>query len=89
VIERVDYHDTDGVFVRSYLSAPQTLAPLGTLEVVIADKDARGGTGAKFLVDWAAPPGAPAPLAEAVMIGIYGTQGFSFVSPGRPAPRAP
>jgi hypothetical protein len=73
VIERVDYHDTDGVLVPSYLAAPQTLAPLGTLEVVIADKDARGGTGAKFLVDWAAPSGAPAPLAEAVMIGIYGT----------------
>lgn len=87
VVERVDYHDTKGALVRSYLSAPQTLAPLGTLEVIIADKDVQGGTGAKFLVDWAAPPGTPAPLTEAVMIGIHGTQGFSFVSHGRPAPR--
>src|SRR5687767_3974946 len=62
VIERVDYRDTNGVLVRSYLVSPQTLPPLGTLEVVIADSDVQGGTGAKFLVDWAAPPAAPAPL---------------------------
>lgn len=87
LIERVDYYDTNGALVRSYLAAPQTLAPLGTLQAIIADKDVQGGTGAKFLVDWAATPGTPAPLAEAVMIGIHGTQGFSFGSPGRSAPR--
>lgn len=87
MIERVDYHDTNGVLIRSYLVVPQTLPPLGTLEVVIADKDVRGGTGAKFLIDWSAPPGVPPPATEAVMIGLYGTHGLSFVSPGRPAPR--
>lgn len=87
MIERVDYHGTNGALVRAYLEGPQTLAELGTLEVVIADKDVQGGTGAKFLVDWVTPAGAPAPIAEAVMIGIHGTQSFSFISPGRPAPR--
>ena len=77
------------MLVRAYLDTPRTLGPLGTFEAVIADKDVQGGTGAKFLVDWAAPAGVPAPLAEAVMIGFSGTQGFSFVSPGRPAPREP
>lgn len=87
-IERIEYRGTDGALVRDYLEGPRTLAALGTLEVVIADKDVEGGTGAKFLVDWAAPEGTPAPVAEAVMIGIHGTQGFSFISPSRTAPRS-
>jgi hypothetical protein len=87
LVERVDYHDTSGALVRAYLETPRTLAPLGTLEVVIADKDDRGGTGAKFLINWTAGSGVPAPAAEAVMIGLYGAYGLSFVSPGRPVPR--
>jgi len=87
MIERVDYYDTSGALLRAYLEAPRPLAPLGTLEVVIADADVRGGTGAKFLIDWTAGSGVPAPVAEAVMIGLYGAHGLSFVSPGRPAPR--
>jgi len=86
VISRIDYYDTKGVLVRSYLDEPRTLDPLGTAEVIIADRDVHGGTGAKFLVDWSAPTGAPPPLVEAVMIGLYGAQGFSFVSPGRALP---
>jgi hypothetical protein len=89
LVERVDYYDTTGALVRPFLQGAQTLAPLGTIEVIIADRDVQGGTGAKFLVDWAGPSGSPAPLVEAVMIGILGTQGFSFVSPGRPIPRSP
>ncbi|GJD97937.1 DUF3124 domain-containing protein [Methylobacterium iners] len=86
-IERVDYYGTDGALVRAYLDSPRTLAGLGTLEIVIADKDVQGGTGAKFLVDWSASDGASPPIAEAVMIGFYGAQGFSFTSSGRVAPR--
>lgn len=87
LIERVDYHSTSGALVRSYLEEPRTVAPLGTMEVVIADREVQGGTREKFLVDWAGPTGAPGPLTEAVMIGIYGSQGFSFISPGRLVPR--
>jgi hypothetical protein len=89
LIERVDYLDTTGALVRQYFDEPRPLAPLGTAEIIIPDRDVRGGTGAKFLVDWAGPAASSAPVVEAVMIGILGTHGFSFVSPGRPAARAP
>jgi hypothetical protein len=87
-VERVDYHDTAGKRVRAYLEKPAQLPPLGTYEAVIAERDVAGGTGAKFLIDWSAPAGAPEPLAEAVMIGVHGAHSFSFVSVGRAAPRA-
>lgn len=86
-LERVEYRDTAGALVRAYLKAPLAVAPLAGYEVVIADKDLAGGTGAKFLIDWSAPAGAPAPLAEAVMIGSVGATSYSFVSVGRPAPQ--
>lgn len=86
-IERCDYRDGAGKLVRAQIAAPVTIPPLGGFEAVIADKDIAGGVGAKFLVDWSAPAGAPEPLAEAVMIGTYGSMGFSFVSVGRAAPR--
>ena len=89
LIERIDYHDTSGRLVRRYIDAPQVLAPLGTIEVVIADMDVEGGTGAKFLADWAGADDAVEPLAEAVMVGHYGTRGLSFVSRGVPAPQQP
>jgi hypothetical protein len=89
LIERVDYLDTTGTLVRRYFDEPRTLAPMGTAEIIIPDRDLRGGTGAKFLVDWAGRAPSLGPVVEAVMIGGHGTQGFSFVSPGRPAPRSP
>lgn len=86
-VERADYRDTAGKLVRAYLAKPVTVPPLGAFEAVIAEKDVAGGSGAKFLIDWSAPDGAPAPIAEAVMIGAVGATGYSFVSVGRPAPR--
>jgi uncharacterized protein DUF3124 len=85
----VNYLDTTGALVRQFFDEPRTLAPMGTAEIIIPDRDLRGGTGATFLVDWAGPTASSAPVVEAVMIGSHGTQGFSFVSPGRPAPRSP
>jgi hypothetical protein len=89
LIERVNYLDTSGALVRQYFEEPRTLAPLSTEEVIIPDRDLRGGSGAKFLIDWAGPAASLGPVVEAVMIGSRGTQGFSFISPGRPVPRSP
>jgi hypothetical protein len=45
--------------------------------------DASGGSGANFIVQWAGPESINTPVIEAVMIGTQGSQGISFVSPGR------
>ena len=54
VLKRIAYFDTVGKMVESYLKAPVALKPFSTVEVFIAATDVRGGTGANFVVDWAA-----------------------------------
>jgi hypothetical protein len=85
LVERVDYHNTEGQLVQSHVNTPVALKPLGTIEMFVANEDLRGGTGANFIVDWAADGPISEPAIEAVMIGVHGTTGYSFVSPGRPS----
>ena len=54
VLKRIAYFDTVGKMVESYLKAPVALKPFSTVEVFIPATDVRGGTGANFVVDWAA-----------------------------------
>ncbi len=49
----VDYFDTDGNLVKSYLQNPTYLNPLETVEIVISESDIKGGSGANFLFKWA------------------------------------
>ncbi len=84
VLGRVDYHDTDGKLVQAYLDGPVALKPLATVEMFVAGEDRRAGTGANFVVDWAADGPISEPVVEAVMIGTQGTATYSFVSQGRP-----
>ncbi len=84
LLERVDYHDTNGELIQSYLTEPLALKPLGTIEMFVAGEDRRGGTGANFMVDWAADGPISEPIVEAVMIGTQDNATYSFVSPGRP-----
>jgi len=80
----VDYYDTNGALVRSYLAAKTTLAPMMTYEAIVAERDRSGGSGANFLIRWEAEGPASPPLAEAVMIGTSSQQGISFASRGVP-----
>jgi hypothetical protein len=89
VIERIDYHDTAGRRVQSFLSRPIALKPLATVEAFVPAEDVRGGTGANFIVDWAAAGPIAPPAVEAVMIGAIGSASYSFVSVGRAVDAAP
>ena len=61
---------------------PVYLAPLETLEIVVAQEDRSGGTGANFVFDWTTEAGLHAPEFTAVMISMGGGQGLSFVTKG-------
>src|SRR5262245_23368912 len=65
VLKRLAYFDTSGKMVESYLKAPIALKPFATVEVFIATTDVRGGTGANFVVDWAAAGEIAEPAVEA------------------------
>ncbi len=83
VIMSVRYFDTEGRFLHAYVEPPLSLGPLASKAFVVQERDTRGGTGASFLVEWRAEVPVHAPVVEAVMIGTSGTQGISFISPGR------
>ena len=84
VIERIEYYDTAGKLVQSYLKEPVAVRPFGTIEVVIPAEDTRGGAASNFLVTWAGSGPIAEPLVEAVMIGSQDNTSYSFVSAGRP-----
>ena len=84
VIERIEYYETSGRLVQSYLTEPLALRPFGTIEIVIPAEDEAGGPAANFIVEWAGVGPTAEPLVEAVMIGAQDNTSFSFVSPGRP-----
>lgn len=84
VVKRIAYFDTAGRMVESYLKSPIAIKPFSTVEVFIATTDVRGGTGANFVVDWAATSEIAEPVVEALMIGGVGAGHYAFVSVGRP-----
>jgi hypothetical protein len=84
VLKRIAYFDTVGKPVESYLKAPIALKPFSTVEVFIAATDVRGGTGANFVVDWAATGEIAEPAVEALMVGSVGNGHYAFISQGRP-----
>jgi hypothetical protein len=84
VLKRVAYFDTSGKLVESYLKAPIALKPFSTIEVFIPTSDVRGGTGANFVVDWAATGEIAEPAVEALMVGGVGAGHYAFISQGRP-----
>jgi hypothetical protein len=84
VLKRIAYFDTSGKMVESYLTSPVALKPFSTIEVFIATTDLRGGTGANFVVDWAATGEIAEPAVEALMVGGVGSGHYAFISQGRP-----
>ncbi|MEA2897960.1 MAG: hypothetical protein QOJ84_3575 [Bradyrhizobium sp.] len=84
VLRRIAYFDTNGKPVQSYLKEPVALKPFATIEVFIPTTDVRGGTGANFIVDWAADGPIAEPVIEALMLGGLGAGQYAFISQGRP-----
>jgi hypothetical protein len=84
VLRRIAYFDTNGKPVQSYLKEPVALKPFATIEVFIPTTDVRGGTGANFIVDWAADGPIAEPVVEALMLGGVGAGQYAFISQGRP-----
>jgi hypothetical protein len=84
VLKRIAYFDTAGKMVESYLKQPVALKPLATVALFIPTDDVRGGTGANFLVDWAATGEIAEPVVEALMVGGIANAHYAFISQGRP-----
>jgi hypothetical protein len=82
-ITAVDYYETQGKLIKKYIEAPVTLKPLESMRYVIPEKDKSGGSGANFIVGWAADLPVNPPIVESIMISTQAQQGISFTSRGR------
>lgn len=80
-INSIDYYDTNGKMIRSYIDRTLLLGPMASVDYVIERDDVSGGTGANFLVTWGASKNT-LPLMQAVMISTTGQHGLSFVTDG-------
>lgn len=81
-ITSANYFDTHGKKLRNYIVNDIFIAPMETVEIVIDEHDAEGGTGANFLFTWAKKKASHKPYFEAVMISTSGQQGLSFSTQG-------
>ncbi len=80
-ISSIDYYNTNGELVRSYLDRTLLLRPMQSIDYVIDRSDASGGSGANFIVTWGANKNTK-PIFQAVMITTQGQHGISFVVDG-------
>jgi len=79
----VDYYDSKGTLLKSYLDKPINLTPLSATRYIIKESDKSGGSGASFIVKWKSHVKVNAPVIESIMIGTKTQQGISFISRGR------
>ena len=77
------YYDTVGKLVRSYVSAPVKIPPLGTHEIFVPRTDTAGGSGANFLIAWTADAPANPPIVEALHADIREARTLIFVTTGQ------
>ena len=82
-INSVRYYDNDGKLLGEFLEQAQVVPAMASRTYVVAQEHDEGGTGANFIVEWTAQEKVTEPIIEAVMVGISGTQGMTFRSPGR------
>jgi hypothetical protein len=80
-ILKVDYYDSNGKFIESYIKKPIGLKPFAHIFFYLKEYDTRGGPGANFIVKWRAEKKVNQPVIEALMYGSRA--GVSFTSPGR------
>lgn len=83
-INKIDYYDTDGALVKSYLDKPIELPAMATLNYIVEKEEDKGGSGANFIIEVEGADETVKPVIEAVMIGNFSNKGFAFSTEGTP-----
>jgi hypothetical protein len=81
-VTKLDYYNTTGQAVKSFIDKPISLPPMATVNYVIEKEDDTGGAGANFIVALSARNPTIRPIIQAIMIGEYGNKGFAFSTDG-------
>ncbi len=83
-INKIDYYDTDGNFVKPYIKSTIELPPMATLNYIVEKEEDKGGSGANFIIEVEGIDDTVRPVIEAVMIGNFSNKGFAFSTQGTP-----
>jgi hypothetical protein len=83
IVTSVDYYDSGGRMIRSYLEEPLELGGLASTRYYIKEYDKEGGSGANFIVRWHSRKEVNVPIIEAIMTGAGRGEGISFRCPGQ------
>ena len=79
------YYNTEGKLLKEYLTKPALINAMGTLELFVERKEAEGGSGANFIIQWDAATATNPPMIEAVHADIRsGQQALIFTTTARP-----
>jgi hypothetical protein len=78
------YYNTTGSLLREFLTAPQSIPPLGTFELYVPRSDSSGGSGANFIIEWSAERPINVPLVEALHADIREARTLLFVTTAKP-----
>ncbi len=79
----IDYYDTNGKKVNSFIENTIEVKAMSTVNYVIDRDDDTGGHGANFVVEYFSKNDAVIPIIQSIMIGENGDSGFSFVTDGQ------
>jgi len=82
IISKIEYFNTTGDLVRSYVENSISIPPMATINYVVEKDDDTGGPGANFIVVINSRNREVNPLIQAVMIGESGNKGFAFTTNG-------
>lgn len=83
-VNKIDYYDTHGTLIKSYLNTPIELPAMGTLNYIVEKEEDKGGSGANFIIEVEGVDETVKPVIEAVMIGNFSNKGFAFSTEGTP-----
>jgi hypothetical protein len=79
-----NYYATNGKLLKAYVREPRVIGPMGTLELFVEKKEAAGGSGANFMIQWQSATPTNPPLVEAVHADIKGHQTLTFITTAKP-----
>jgi len=82
-LQEINYYNSKGSLVKKFLTRILKVKPLETFDIVIAEDDTSGGTGASFIIKWVSKDKIQDPIIEAVMISTRQGVGLSFITNGK------
>ena len=82
-VKRVDYFNSTGALLRSYVKQAISLKAMASSEYIVKESDRSGGISASFLVEWESEVAASAPVVEAVMVNSAYNHGIAFNTQSR------